>query len=271
VKAIFQRSISEKNSPQREAIKGLTTPAMQDSDAHSPGELADRKEVWKMFDRIAHRYDLLNQLLSFGQDVIWRRKESRHLKDIPDQVVLDLATGTADLLIAVCQKNSQVKSGVGIDLAEKMLDIGKRKIAEKNLDSQLKLELGDAVNIPFSDNSFDAVMIAFGIRNVEDIHTGLLEMNRVLKAGGRVLILEFSLPQNRIIRSVYLFYFRRILPRIGALISGDKYAYGYLNETVEAFPYGKDFEDLMSSAGFTKIKSTPLTFGIATIYQGDKE
>jgi len=249
----------------------LTTPGVKDSDAHSPHEVASRREVWKMFDRIANRYDLLNRLLSFGQDVIWRRRVGGHLKDIPDQLILDLATGTGDLLITVCQKNRQVKSGVGIDLAEKMLEIGRRKIADKNLVSQLKLEIGDAVNIPFSDSSFDAVMVAFGIRNLEDIHRGLLEMNRVLKDGGRAIILEFSLPANRIVRSFYVFYFRHILPRIGALVSGDAYAYSYLNETVEAFPYGRDFEDLMSQAGFSKVKSTPLTFGIATIYQGDKE
>lgn len=224
-----------------------------------------------MFDRIAHRYDLLNRLLSFGQDAIWRKKVTNHLKDTPNQRILDLATGTADLLVTVCQNSPQVTSGVGIDLAVKMLEIGERKIAEKNLDTMLKLEAGDATDIPFPDDSFDAVMIAFGIRNVEDVPKSLFEMNRILKTGGRAIILEFSLPDNPVVRSIYLFYFRRILPKIGALISGDEYAYGYLNETVESFPYGKDFEKLMSSAGFVHVESTQLTFGIATVYKGDKE
>jgi demethylmenaquinone methyltransferase/2-methoxy-6-polyprenyl-1,4-benzoquinol methylase len=224
-----------------------------------------------MFDRIAHRYDLLNRLLSFGQDVIWRKKVTGHLKDTPNQSILDLATGTADLLITVCQNSPQVISGVGIDLAGKMLEIGNRKITEKNLGSLLKLEAGDATDIPFPDDSFDAVMIAFGIRNVEDVEKALFEMNRILKTGGRALILEFSLPANRVFRFLYLYYFRKVLPKIGALISGDKYAYSYLNETVESFPYGTDFKKLMSSAGFVHVESTPLTFGISTIYQGDKE
>lgn len=263
--------MNEERTPQRGVTGSPSSAGAKNDDIHPPPEKASRREVWKMFDRIAHRYDLLNRLLSFGQDVIWRKKVAGRLKDTPGQIVLDLATGTADLLITVCKENPRVNSGIGIDLAEKMLEIGKRKIADKNLDSQLKLEVGDAVNIPFSDGSFDAAMIAFGIRNVEDIHRSLLEMNRVLKAGGRAIILEFSLPANRVIRTIYLFYFRRILPKIGALISGDKYAYSYLNETVEAFPYGKDFEDLMIQAGFVSVQSTPLTFGIATIYQGDKE
>jgi demethylmenaquinone methyltransferase/2-methoxy-6-polyprenyl-1,4-benzoquinol methylase len=230
-----------------------------------------RNEVWKMFDRIAHRYDLLNRLLSFGQDIIWRKKVSRHLKDIPDQHILDVATGTADLLLTVYRKNPLVRSGIGIDLAEKMLDIGKQKIYDRNLEDKLSLRIGDAVNIPFPENSFDAVMIAFGIRNVLDLQKSLKEMYRVLNENGRAIILEFSLPQNRLVRSIYLYYFRKVLPRIGGAISGDAYAYQYLNETVESFPYGNDFCDLMRGAGFKRVKSTPLTFGIATIYQGDKK
>lgn len=230
-----------------------------------------RNEVWKMFDRIAPRYDLLNRLLSLGQDVIWRRKVAQHVKNIPDQHILDLATGTADLLLTVYQKNPLVQSGVGIDLAEKMLDIGKQKIAEQQLDDKLRLQIGDATDIPFPDRVFDAVMIAFGIRNVEDLQKALREMQRVLKPGGRAIILEFSLPANRFIRGIYLFYFRHILPRVGAIISGDGYAYRYLNETVETFPYGDEFCQLMTQADFRDVAATPLTFGIATIYQGDKE
>ncbi len=152
-----------------------------------------------------------------------------------------------------------------------MLGVGRQKITDRNLDQELSLQIGDATNISFLDDSFDAVTIAFGIRNVENLRKSLREMHRVLKPGGRAVILEFSLPANRFIRALYLFYFRNILPKVGALISGDKYAYQYLNETVESFPYGDDFCDLMKAVGFRKVKSTPLTFGIATIYQGDKE
>lgn len=233
--------------------------------------IPSRREAWKMFNRIADRYDLLNRLLSFGQDVVWRRQVAKHLKDIPNQHILDLASGTADLLITVCEKNEHVENGIGIDLAEKMLEIGRKKISQKRLDKQLSLQTGDATDISFPENSFDAVMIAFGIRNVDDLQKSLGEMRRVLKKEGRAIILEFSLPHNPLVRSAYLFYFRNILPRIGGLISSDAYAYHYLNETVESFPYGREFENFMIQAGFKQVKSNPLTFGIATIYQGDKE
>ncbi len=229
-----------------------------------------RASVWKMFDRIAHRYDLLNRLLSFGQDVIWRKKVARHLPQSPDLHILDVATGTGDLLISLYRESPRVTSGVGIDMAEKMLAIGEEKLARRKLDSSLALQKGDAMNIPFTDKTFDAASIAFGIRNVEDVERALREMYRVLKPGGRALILEFSLPGNRVIRRLYLFYFRHLLPRIGGIISGDSYAYRYLNQTVETFPYGEDFCHLMRKAGFREVHYQPLTLGIATIYRGDR-
>ena len=229
-----------------------------------------RNEVWKMFDRIAHRYDLLNRLLSLGQDVVWRKRVARHLKDVPDQHILDLATGTGDLLIYIFDKNDRVKSAIGIDIAEKMLEYGRPKFVKRNLDQAIKLQTGDPTDIPFDEETFDAVTIYFGIRNVMNVDTSLSEMYRILKTDGRAIILEFSLPENKLLRQLYLFYFRNILPFIGGLISGDSYAYNYLNKTVETFPYGQDFCDLLHSAGFKEIKMTPLTFGIATIYQGDK-
>ena len=224
-----------------------------------------RKQVWKMFDRIAHRYDLLNRLLSGGQDVVWRKKVSRYLSDRPQQRVLDLATGTGDLLISMARNNARVASGTGIDMAEKMLDVGREKLARLNLDDRLELRVGDATRIPYEANAFDAVTISFGIRNVIDVPAGLGEMHRVLNPGGRAIVLEFSLPANRLIRSSYLFYFRNILPKIGGLISGDSYAYGYLNKTVETFPYGDEFCQLMRDQGFINVAMKPLTFGIATI------
>lgn len=224
-----------------------------------------------MFDRIAHRYDLLNRLLSLGQDVVWRNRVARHLPEKSGQQVLDLATGTADQLISLFRKSKRVGGGIGIDMAENMLALGRSKLQKRGLDAFLKLQIGDAAAIPFPENTFDAVTISFGIRNVNDVLQALQEMRRVLQPGGRALILEFSLPQNRFLRRIYLFYFRHILPRIGGLISGDRYAYRYLNETVETFPYGKDFCDLLWKVGFDAVKMTPLSFGIATIYQGDKQ
>jgi demethylmenaquinone methyltransferase / 2-methoxy-6-polyprenyl-1,4-benzoquinol methylase len=222
-----------------------------------------------MFDRISHRYDLLNHLLSMNRDVAWRKRMSRHLPDRPNLRILDLATGTADQLLSLFD-SSKVRSGVGIDLAEKMLEVGRRKIKQRGLDSALELQIGDAENIPFDDNSFDAVSISFGIRNVIDVPHALSEMHRILRSGGRALILEFSLPKSRWIRSLYLVYFRKILPRLGGLISGDREAYQYLNDTVETFPYGEDFCRLMRAAGFSDVQAIPLTFGIATLYRGDK-
>lgn len=223
-----------------------------------------------MFDRIAHRYDLLNRMLSLGQDVVWRKKVARHLPDQPELHVLDVATGTGDLIIFMQQANAAVKSGIGIDMAEKMLEFGRPKLEKAGISDQFSLKTGNAVAIPFSDNQFDAATISFGIRNVIDVPKALSEMHRVLKKNGRALILEFSLPKNALMRGLYLFYFRNILPRIGGLISGDSFAYRYLNDTVESFPYGEDFCKLMRDAGFRDVKTAPLTFGIATIYQGDK-
>lgn len=229
-----------------------------------------RKEVWKMFDRIAHRYDLLNRMLSLGQDVVWRKKVARHLPKQPELHVLDVATGTGDLIIFMQQANAAVKTGIGIDMAEKMLEFGRPKLEKAGISDRFSLKTGNAVAIPFSDNQFDATTISFGIRNVIDVPKALSEMHRVLKKNGRALILEFSLPKNALMRGLYLFYFRNILPRIGGLISGDSFAYRYLNDTVESFPYGEDFCNLMRNAGFRDVKMAPLTFGIATIYQGDK-
>ncbi|NKB22897.1 MAG: bifunctional demethylmenaquinone methyltransferase/2-methoxy-6-polyprenyl-1,4-benzoquinol methylase UbiE [Kiritimatiellae bacterium] len=229
-----------------------------------------RKEIWSIFDRIAHRYDLLNQLLSFGQDRVWRNKLALCLRGKKDLHLLDLATGTGDQLLSICKKGILIQSGVGMDMSEKMLEIGRKKVAERKWEGRIALQRGDAMDIPLENNRFDAVTISFGIRNVVNVVHALKEMYRVLKPGGRVLVLECSLPPNRFVRSVYLFYFRNILPRMGSLISGDSYAYRYLNETVETFPCGQDFCDMMLSAGLVDARATPLTFGIATIYEGTK-
>ena len=229
----------------------------------------DKNNSWKMFDRIAHRYDLLNRLLSFGQDIRWRRMVGICLPEQENIEILDLATGTGDLLISLQQNYKKVKSGVGLDMAGKMLAIAEKKIIERKLTSTLSVVRGDACAIPFDACSFDAITIAFGIRNVIDVPLSLREMYRVLRNSGRALILEFSLPKNRMFRQIYLFYFRYILPFLGRIISGDNYAYRYLNQTVESFPYGQEFCVLMKDAGFSKVTAYPLSFGIATIYLGE--
>jgi len=224
-----------------------------------------------MFDRIAHRYDLLNRLLSGRRDVAWRRRVAVMLPDRSDLEVLDIATGTADVLLTLFERRPNVAHGIGADMAGKMLAIGSEKIRRIGLEGRIELIQADALALPFADSSFDAVTIAFGIRNVTDVPRGLAEMRRVLRPGGRALILEFSLPKNALIRWAYLLYFRHILPRLGALISGDRGAYRYLNRTVEDFPYGAAFCRLMQAAGFENVTDDSLTFGIASIYSGDRK
>lgn len=232
--------------------------------------LPTKNESWKMFDRIAPSYDLLNRLISFRRDIAWRKKIKAHLPERNDLKLLDLATGTADVLIGLAKGSPKVRSGVGLDMSANMLSFAKKKISTAQLDSELNAVRGDACSLGLRDNSFDAVTMAFGIRNVPDVGAALREIRRVLKPEGRALILEFSLPKSPLFRPAYLFYFRHILPRIGGAISGDATAYRYLNTTVESFPYGEAFARLMLDAGFQNVKAMPMTFGIATLYLGDK-
>lgn len=230
-----------------------------------------RTDIWRMFDRIARRYDLLNRLLSFGQDIRWRKKVGQFLANDDNQYILDLATGTGDQLLYLVKKHSRINRAIGTDLAMKMLEIGQTKIKKEKLAERISLQEGSAEHIDFSENTFNAITISFGIRNVVSVSEALSEMYRVLKPFGRVLILEFSIPKNRLMRKVYLMYFRYVLPTLGSVISGDGYAYKYLNETVETFPYGDDFCHLMVNAGFQNVFMYPMTFGIATIYVGEKD
>jgi demethylmenaquinone methyltransferase/2-methoxy-6-polyprenyl-1,4-benzoquinol methylase len=230
-----------------------------------------RTDIWQMFDRIARRYDLLNRLLSFGQDSRWRKRVARFLTDMDNQYILDLATGTADQLLSLLENSTQINRVTGTDLSVNMLEIGRKKVKKKQLNDRISLEEGSAEKINHSDNTFDAVTISFGIRNVVSVSRSLSEMYRVLKPSGRVLILEFSIPKNRLVRRLYLLYFRYVLPSLGSVISGDGYAYKYLNETVETFPYGDDFCQLLVNSGFQNVFMYPMTFGIATIYVGDKD
>lgn len=232
--------------------------------------LPTESESWRMFDRIAQRYDFLNRMLSFRRDVVWRRRLAKRLPEGDKLRVLDLATGTGDVLAGLFRETGRMQFGLGVDKSANMLANGRKKVAEASPDC-LALVRGDAVSLGLRSEAFDAVTIAFGIRNVPDVEAALRDMRRVLRPGGRALILEFSLPANPVFRALYLTYFRNVLPRIGGWVSGDAAAYRYLNETVERFPYGEDFCELMRGAGFHDVQHETLTFGIATLYWGDRE
>ncbi|MGZ3788250.1 MAG: bifunctional demethylmenaquinone methyltransferase/2-methoxy-6-polyprenyl-1,4-benzoquinol methylase UbiE [Bacteriovorax sp.] len=234
-------------------------------------EISERKkESYKIFNEIAGTYDFLNHTLSFGIDIYWRNKFLKHLPKKESINALDLACGTGDVPLTLV-KSPRVKKITGIDLSKGMVDIGVEKVKKKGFDKKINLMLGDGVNIPAADSTFDITTISFGIRNFSDPQKSLHDIYRVLKKDGRVMIMEFSIPTNPIIKAVYFFYFRHFLPRIGNLISKHKDAYTYLNKSVEDFPYGEKFLALMKNAGFKNLKKESLTFGIATLYIGDKE
>lgn len=233
-------------------------------------EAPSREGVAQLFDRIAPTYDLLNRLLSFRRDVAWRRRLVARIPSEQPITHLDLATGTADVLIAARRGRPGIARSVGVDLSEQMLAHARLKVERLGLAEAIELQQGDATALTFADASFDLTTIAFGIRNVMDTPAALREMLRVLKPDGQALILEFSLPRRRIVRGVYLFFFRHILPRLGGLVSGDRHAYSYLNKTVETYPYGPAFTQLLEDAGFVDGTCTPLTFGIASLYSGRK-
>ena len=222
-----------------------------------------------MFDRIAFRYDFLNRLLSFGIDRGWRRKMVRMVTAGRPAAILDLATGTGDLAIGLARANPAA-TVTGADLSPDMLAVGRRKIEKKKIGNIAGMIEADGERLPFPEASFDAVTIGFGIRNFENIPAGLSEMFRVLKPGGRVYVLEFAMPKGKIFGALYHFYFRRMLPFIGGLFTGEYKAYRYLQRSVEDFPYGDRFVPLMRDAGFDGIAQTVLTRGLTIIYNGQK-
>jgi len=231
--------------------------------------LKDRTDIGNMFDSIAWRYDFLNRLLSFGIDRIWRRKAVRKISEsIKDPEIIDVATGTGDLAIEAV-KQGAVKV-TGIDISEKMLEIGRQKIAAGNHGNVIELIKCDSEDVCFEDNTFDAAMAAFGVRNFRDPVKGLSEMRRVVKHGGLVVILEFSKPDGFIFKHLYNFYFRNFLPFTGAFFSQQKKAYRYLNESVMGFADKENFIQMMRESGLSEIKQTRMTGGIATIYTGVK-
>lgn len=232
-------------------------------------EAGKKQQVADMFNNISGKYDFLNHFLSFGIDLIWRKKAISLLKDMKPRKMLDVATGTGDFALESLRilKPDHI---IGIDISQGMLDIALKKIEERSLSDRFRVEVGDAENLSFESNSFDAVTVAFGVRNFENLQIGLNEICRVLKPGGRAVILEFSNPKAFPIKQLYRFYSKHILPRIGKIFSKDNRAYTYLPESISQFPDGESFSQLLKNAGFKTAQSRPQTFGICTIYVGVK-
>jgi len=230
-------------------------------------EAGKKKEVEDMFDNIAPKYDLLNHVLSMKIDVLWRNTLVKWMNKDQPKFVLDVATGTGDLAIAV-QKGTGAKV-TGLDLSQQMLNVGIEKIRKVNLDNQIDMMKGDAENLPFEDNKFDAVSVAFGVRNFENLEVGLAELRRVVKEQKSVYILEFSKVEG-FLGPFYMFYFKNILPQIGKLVSKDNRAYTYLPDSVNAFPFGEKMKNILLKVGFQKVEYKKLSLGIATIYKATK-
>ena len=225
-------------------------------------------QVARMFNNISKRYDLLNHLLSLGIDIYWRKQAIKLLKPKQPKLMLDIATGTADFAIEALKLNPD--KVIGVDISEGMLDMGRKKLTRRGLDDRIELQLGDSERLPFEDNKFDAIIVAFGVRNFEHLEQGLADMYRVLKPGGTTVILEFSKPTKFPFKQLYNFYFKNILPLIGKIISQDQSAYTYLPESVQAFPDGNAFLEAMEEVGYNQTQCKTLTFGISSIYVGQK-
>lgn len=229
-----------------------------------------REEVWRMFDQISSTYDKVNRAMTAGLDVTWRKKMGSFLPTKEEITLLDCATGTADQLITLMQHHPNIVCAAGIDLAEQMLEMGRQKLELLPFKDKVTLLKASALDIPFPDNTFECVTMSFGIRNVTNPSACLQEIYRVLKPGGRVLILESSIPSVPVLKKFHLLYLRKILPWIGGQISRKKDAYVYLNKTIETFPHGKQFCHLLEINCFSKTKMYPLMLGAVTIYQADK-
>lgn len=227
-------------------------------------ELGKKEQVAQMFDNISEDYDGLNRVISLGIDVSWRKKVVKLVGENNPQQILDIATGTGDLALMMSELNPM--KIVGLDISEGMLQVGRQKIAKANLSNKIKMIVGDSENIPFPDNTFDAITVSFGVRNFENLDKGLTEILRVLKTGGKFVVLETSNPTKFPFKQGYKLYTNYILPIIGKLFSKDKVAYSYLSETANTFPFGKAFNNILQKNGFKNAKNIPVTFGVASIY-----
>ncbi|WP_100613376.1 bifunctional demethylmenaquinone methyltransferase/2-methoxy-6-polyprenyl-1,4-benzoquinol methylase UbiE [Confluentibacter citreus] len=235
---------------------------------YKDSELGKKEQVTKMFDTISGDYDGLNRVISFGIDIKWRKKVVNIVKETNPNTILDIATGTGDLAIALTKTNAtQI---IGLDISNGMLEIGKEKIKKQGLENKIQMVLGDSENMPFEDNTFDAITVSFGVRNFETLENGLKEILRVLKPGGCFVILETSMPTKTPYKQGYNFYTKNILPVIGRLFSKDKSAYTYLCESASMFPYGEALNNILRKIGFISVKDFPQTLGVATIYVSSK-
>ena len=233
-------------------------------------EVAKKNQVAEMFDAIARRYDFLNRFLSAGIDKSWRKKAIKELKEIHPKLILDVATGTGDLAITA-NKILKPEKIIGIDISEGMLDLGRKKIEKLNLTNTIELLHGDSETIHYPDNNFDAITVAFGVRNFENLEKGLAEMLRVLKPGGKISILEFTAPKTFLLKHFYNFYTFTVVPAFGKLFAQNRKAYLYLNNSIQAFPARENFIEVMHKAGFTKTYYKQLSLGICCIYCGGKQ
>lgn len=233
-------------------------------------EKTKKEQVEQMFDNVAKRYDFLNRFLSLGIDVIWRKKAIAYLKDDKPQMILDVATGTADLALEI-NKQLNPQKIIGLDLSEQMLQFGRDKIAKRGLTAKIEMVKGDSENLPFDENYFDAVTVSFGVRNFENLEKGLSQINRVLKVGGKLVVLEFSNPKQFPFKQIFGAYFKFVLPLWAKLINKDSgNAYKYLPESVKHFPEGDAFVKYLQNSGFSNTIVKPLTFGTCTIYVAQK-
>ncbi len=235
---------------------------------YKDSKLNKKEQVAQMFDKISGNYDGLNRVISFGIDVKWRKKVVALVKDKNPKNILDIATGTGDLAINLIETGA--KEIIGLDISNGMLEVGRKKITDKNLSDKIKMVQADSEALPFENNSFDAITVAFGVRNFENLEKGLSEIYRVLKPNGIFVVLETSVPTKFPYKQGYKFYSATLLPVIGKLFSKDKAAYSYLSESAAVFPYGAKFNNILSKTGFIDIEDKPQTFGVATIYTASK-
>ncbi|MGM0634874.1 MAG: bifunctional demethylmenaquinone methyltransferase/2-methoxy-6-polyprenyl-1,4-benzoquinol methylase UbiE [Bacteroidota bacterium] len=235
---------------------------------YKDSNLKKKDQVEQMFDNISENYDGLNRVISFGIDTSWRKKVIDLVKSTQPKSILDIATGTGDLAIAMADSNAE--KIVGLDISKGMLDIGRKKIAAKNLSDKIEMVQADSEDLPYDNDSFDAITVAFGVRNFENLDKGLAEINRVLAPGGIFVVLETSLPTKFPYKQFYNIHSKVVLPTIGKLFSKDKKAYSYLSESASSFPFGEAFNNILKKNGFTEVRDLPQTFGAATIYTASK-
>jgi demethylmenaquinone methyltransferase/2-methoxy-6-polyprenyl-1,4-benzoquinol methylase len=236
---------------------------------YKDSKLNKKAQVAQMFDNISGEYDGLNRVISFGTDIKWRKEVVQIVAANNPENILDIATGTGDLAISLTA--SAAKEIIGLDISEGMLEVGRKKIAKKQLDGIISMVVGDSEDLPFQNNTFDAITVAFGIRNFENLEKGLSEILRVLKPGGIFVILETSVPTKFPFKQGYKFYSKMILPTIGKLFSKDKFAYNYLSESASVFPFGEALNNILRNVGFIDVENRPKTFGVATIYTASKK